>query len=235
METKLKAFFAEFGLTIEMEKIKLFEYYYRLLISENEKYNLTAVTGEDEVIVKHFLDSTAVLLYRDLTDLKAVDIGTGAGFPGIPLKIMVPGLEILLLDSIKKRCQFLERVVRELNFKNVVVLNERAENVGQQKLYRENFDLTFSRAVAEVRILLEFHAPLLRVGGEAILFKGPEVDEELKKAETAAKQLGLGLMDVFHYRLPGNFGERSLVVYKKLKTTPENYPRRPGIPEKRPL
>ncbi|NYE57592.1 16S rRNA (guanine(527)-N(7))-methyltransferase RsmG [Carboxydothermus ferrireducens] len=235
MEARLKTFFAEFGLSIEREKIQLFERYYRLLISENEKYNLTAVTGEDEVIVKHFLDSTAVLLYRDLTDLNAVDIGTGAGFPGIPLKIMVPGLKLLLLDSLKKRCQFLERVVRELNFKNVTVVNERAENIGRQKPYREIFDVTFSRAVAEVRVLLEFHAPLLRLGGETILFKGPGVDDELKKAEKAAKQLGMELKDVYYYRLPGNFGERSLVVYKKLQTTPENYPRRPGIPEKRPL
>jgi len=235
METKLKTFFTEFGLSIEREKIQLFERYYRLLISENEKYNLTAVTGEDEVIVKHFLDSTAVLRYRDLTDLRAVDIGTGAGFPGIPLKIMVPGLKLLLLDSLKKRCQFLERVVRELNLTNVTVINERAENIGRQKPFRELFDVTFSRAVAEVRVLLEFHAPLLRLGGETILFKGPGVDEELKKAEKAAKQLGMELKDVYYYRLPGNFGERSLVVYKKLQTTPENYPRRPGIPEKRPL
>ncbi|ABB15853.1 16S rRNA (guanine(527)-N(7))-methyltransferase RsmG [Carboxydothermus hydrogenoformans] len=235
MEAKLKTFFAEFGLSIEKEKIQLFERYYRLLISENEKYNLTAVTGEDEVIVKHFLDSTAVLIYRDLTDLNAVDIGTGAGFPGIPLKIMVPGLKLLLLDSLKKRCLFLERVVRELNLTNVTVINERAENLGRQKPFRELFDVTFSRAVAEVRVLLEFHAPLLRLGGETILFKGPGVDEELKKAEKAAKQLGMELKDVYYYRLPGNFGERSLVVYKKLQNTPENYPRRPGIPEKRPL
>ncbi|GAV22088.1 16S rRNA (guanine(527)-N(7))-methyltransferase RsmG [Carboxydothermus pertinax] len=235
MKTLIKRYFNEYGFNPDNQTIDLFIKYADLLFEENKRVNLTALSGEKEIVVKHFLDSIIILKYRDLNGKKAIDLGTGAGFPGIPLKIMSPQMEITLVDSLKKRCLFLEKTIKELGFQSVMVKNERAENLGQNKDYRGSYDYSFSRAVANTRILLELHAPLLKVGGEMFLLKGPAIDEEIADAQNAARELGVELVDILRYELPEDYGQRTVAIYQKTLETPAKYPRRPGIPEKRPL
>jgi len=231
----IKKYFNEYGFKIDEQQLNLFYQYANLLFEENKKVNLTALSGLKETVVKHFLDSIIVLKYRDLQEKKIIDLGTGAGFPGIPLKIMSPKAEITLVDSLKKRCLFLEKTLSELAINGVVVINDRAENLGQNKKYRGIFDLSLSRAVAHTRILIELHAPLLKIGGEMLLLKGPGIEEEITVSQKAAEELGVKLFDLIKYELPEGYGQRAIAIFKKIKDTPEKYPRRPGIPEKKPL
>jgi len=235
MKNMINKYFKESGFEISEQQINLFYQYAELLFAENKKVNLTALSGPEETVVKHFLDSIMVLKYRKLDKKKAIDLGTGAGFPGIPLKIMANRLEITLVDSLKKRCLFLEKALNHLGLSGVDVVNDRAENLGQNNLYRDSYDFSLSRAVAHTRILLEFHAPLLKIGGEIILLKGPGVEEELNASQKAADELGVELTDLIKYELPAGYGQRTLAVFKKTTKTPGKYPRRPGIPEKKPL
>ena len=206
-----------------------FEIYHRLLSEWNEKMNLTAITDPVEVAEKHFADSLAALPYLK-AGMKVVDVGTGAGFPGVPLLIMEPGLELTLADSLQKRLTFLDALLKELGLKAALV-HGRAEDLGQNKLYREQFDAALSRAVANLPVLLELTTPFVRVGGTAIAYKG-DADQELESAKTAAFLLHVKLRSV---DLDSNLGKRCLIFADKIAPTPRSYPRKAGTPSKKPL
>ena len=206
-----------------------FEIYHRLLSEWNEKMNLTAITDPVAVAEKHFADSLAALPYLK-PGMKVVDVGTGAGFPGVPLLIMEPGLELTLADSLQKRLTFLDALLKELGLKAALV-HGRAEDLGQNKLYREQFDAALSRAVANLPVLLELTTPFVRVGGTAIAYKG-DAAEELESAKTAAFLLHVKLRSV---DLDSNLGKRCLIFADKIAPTPRSYPRKAGTPSKKPL
>ena len=206
-----------------------FEIYHRLLSEWNEKMNLTAITDPVAVAEKHFADSLAALPYLK-PGMKVVDVGTGAGFPGVPLLIMEPGLELTLADSLQKRLTFLDALLKELGLKAALV-HGRAEDLGQNKLYREQFDAALSRAVANLPVLLELTTPFVRVGGTAIAYKG-DADQVLESAKTAAFLLHVKLRSV---DLASNLGKRCLIFADKIAPTPRSYPRKAGTPSKKPL
>ena len=206
-----------------------FEIYHRLLSEWNERMNLTAITDPVAVAEKHFADSLAALPYLK-PGMKVVDVGTGAGFPGVPLLIMEPGLELTLADSLQKRLTFLDALLKELGLKAALV-HGRAEDLGQNKLYREQFDAALSRAVANLPVLLELTTPFVRVGGTAIAYKG-DADQELESAKTAAFLLHVKLRSV---DLDSNLGKRCLIFADKNAPTPRSYPRKAGTPSKKPL
>ena len=206
-----------------------FEIYHRLLSEWNERMNLTAITDPVAVAEKHFADSLAALPYLK-PGMKVVDVGTGAGFPGVPLLIMEPGLELTLADSLQKRLTFLDALLKELGLKAALV-HGRAEDLGQNKLYREQFDAALSRAVANLPVLLELTTPFVRVGGTAIAYKG-DADQELESAKTAAFLLHVKLRSV---DLASPLGRRCLIFAYKIAPTPRSYPRKAGTPSKKPL
>ena len=206
-----------------------FEIYHRLLSEWNERMNLTAITDPVAVAEKHFADSLAALPYLK-PGMKVVDVGTGAGFPWVPLLIMEPGLELTLADSLQKRLTFLDALLKELGLKAALV-HGRAEDLGQNKLYREQFDAALSRAVANLPVLLELTTPFVRVGGTAIAYKG-DADQELESAKTAAFLLHVKLRSV---DLDSNLGKRCLIFADKNAPTPRSYPRKAGTPSKKPL
>ena len=206
-----------------------FEIYHRLLSEWNEKMNLTAITDPVAVAEKHFADSLAALPYLK-PGMKVVDVGTGAGFPGVPLLIMEPGLALTLADSLQKRLTSLDALLKELGLKAALV-HGRAEDLGQNKLYREQFDAALSRAVANLPVLLELTTPFVRVGGTAIAYKG-DADQELESAKTAAFLLHVKLRSV---DLDSNLGKRCLIFADKIAPTPRSYPRKAGTPSKKPL
>ena len=206
-----------------------FEIYHRLLSEWNEKMNLTAITDPVAVAEKHFADSLAALPYLK-PGMKVVDVGTGAGFPGVPLLIMEPKLDLTLADSLQKRLTFLDALLKELGLKAALV-HGRAEDLGQNKLYREQFDAALSRAVANLPVLLELTTPFVRVGGTAIAYKG-DADQELESAKTAAFLLHVKLRSV---DLDSNLGKRCLIFADKIAPTPRSYPRKAGTPSKKPL
>ena len=206
-----------------------FEIYHRLLAEWNEKMNLTAITDPVAVAEKHFADSLAALPWLK-PGMKVIDVGTGAGFPGVPLLIMEPELTLTLADSLQKRLTFLEALLRELGLKAALV-HGRAEDLGQNKLYREQFDAATSRAVANLPVLLELTTPFVKVGGTAVAYKG-DAAEELKNAKGAAFLLHVQLRQV---ELESNLGRRCLIFADKTAPTPKAYPRKAGTPNKKPL
>ena len=209
--------------------LERFEIYHRLLREWNERMNLTAITDPVEVAEKHFADSLAALPYLK-PGMKVIDVGTGAGFPGVPLLIMEPGLDLTLADSLNKRLTFLEALLQELGLKAELV-HGRAEDLGQNKLYRERFDGALSRAVANLPVLLELTTPFVKVGGMAIAYKGDGA-EELKNAKSAAFLLHVQLRTV---ELDSPLGKRCLIFADKIAPTPRSYPRKAGTPSKKPL
>jgi 16S rRNA (guanine527-N7)-methyltransferase len=225
------------GLELTAEQVNAFQVYYEELVGWNEKVNLTAITDYEEVQVKHFLDSlSCVQVLASLSSASnCIDIGAGAGFPGLPLKIALPETGLTLLESTGKKVAFLEHVVAELGLPGVEVIKERAEEVGRQIEFREVFDVALARAVASMAVLVEYALPLLRVGGVFVAQKGREVWQEVEAARGAMAILGGELREVRVVDVPGLDAPRSLVVVTKVNPTPEKYPRRPGIPAKRPL
>lgn len=210
--------------------------YYHLLIDWNRKMNLTAITEEKEVAVKHFLDSLMVLKFISLKPKeRLIDIGTGAGFPGLPLKIFRPDLDVVLLDSLAKRCHFLTAVQSELGLDRVEIIHGRAEEFGRKMGYREEFSLVFARAVTSLPVLLEYCLPFLKIGGVFFALKGPDINSEIENSSSGLDILGGKLIEKHFYQLPLLGDDRSLVMIQKIKNTPEKYPRKAGIPEKRPL
>lgn len=224
----------EFNIEINEEQIKSFEKYMNLLLEWNEKINLTAITQPDEVKLKHFVDSLTVLKYINDDD-KVIDIGTGAGFPGIPLKIMNENTKITLLDSLNKRINFLNIVIETLNLRNIQAIHGRAEEIARNKLYREKYDVAVSRAVANLSTLTEYMLPFVKVGGKCICMKGANVNEELERAQNAIKELGGEIERVDNFYLSDNDNERNIIVIKKVKETNPKYPRKAGTPSKEPL
>ena len=205
-----------------------------LLIEWNKKMNLTAIIEPEEIILKHFIDSMTILKNIE-NGAKIVDVGTGAGFPGIPLSIMKSDLKITLVDSLNKRLIFLQEVVHKLQLKNVEIIHARAEEFGQNKKYRENFDIATSRAVANLATLSEYLIPLVKVGGKVVAMKASELQQEVEDAKKAINILGGKIEKIEEFNLPQSDIGRTIVTIKKEKQTPNKYPRKPGTPSKEPI
>lgn len=226
----------EKGIVLTSEQLDQFDQYYRLLVEWNEKMNLTGITEEDEVYNKHFYDSISLAFYVPLQDMKKMaDVGGGAGFPSIPLKICFPHLQMTIIDSLQKRMNFLSHVGTELGLTDLYPVHGRAEEIGQDKKYREQFDIVSARAVARLNLLAEFCLPLVKQNGLFASMKGPDVTLELNEAKRAIKLLGGKTRKVESFELPDEAGERNIIFINKIETTPKTYPRRPGIPAKKPL
>ena len=226
---------ASLGLTLEREQAERFGRYLRYLLVENERVNLTAIVDPAEVAVKHFVDSAAVLTVLGGEGRSLVDVGSGAGFPGVPLAILRPDLQVTLVEANQKKAGFLERLRTELDAENVRVVKGRAEEIGRQAEHRERYSVAVARAVASLPVVWEYLLPLVEVGGLAVALKGPAVVVELESGAWAARVLGGGDQSVQRFRLNEGVGEREIVWTRKVAATPEAYPRRPGMPAKRPL
>ncbi|NLJ81089.1 MAG: 16S rRNA (guanine(527)-N(7))-methyltransferase RsmG [Firmicutes bacterium] len=226
---------AQLGLEIKPLALEKMLRFTNLLLEENKRQNLTGLVQPEEVAVKHFLDSLSCLLLPWQSELKCLDLGTGAGFPGIPLALARPRWTFLLVDSRAKRLQFLESALKELEIDNVEVLHSRAEDAGRNPAYRGGFDLVVSRAVAHLPVLLELSIPFLKQSGKFLALKARDAGQELKESELALEELGAKLEQTFPFRLPLQMGKRNLLVFVKAAATPEKYPRKAGIPLKRPL
>lgn len=236
MSEKFKRQIKELGIELSDLQFEQFEKYYKLLVEWNEFMNLTAITEYEEVYEKHFLDSLAVVKAIDMNEVESViDIGTGAGFPGIPLKIAFPHLKIVLLDSLNKRIKYLNTVVDELNLENVETLHGRAEDHAKKAEYREQFDLCVSRAVANLATLSEYCLPYVKVDGNFISYKSGEITGEAEEAKKAVSILGGNVKKIKKFLLPESDITRSFVVIEKKKTTPKKYPRKAGTPSKEPI
>ena len=204
-----------------------------ILIDWNKKINLTAITQEKDIIYKHFIDSISINKYiKNKTDI--IDIGTGAGFPGIPLKILNSKNSFTLVDSLGKRINFLQNVKKDLNLNNINLIHSRVEDLAQIDAYREKFDIVASRAVANLRVLVEYMLPLVKEDGICICMKGPNIEEEIKDAKNAINILGGKIEKIDFMELPGEM-QRNIVIIRKIKNTPNMYPRKAGIPVKQPL
>lgn len=210
---------------------------YKELIKEwNQKINLTAITEDEEIIKKHFIDSIKIFEFPYVKKAKSViDIGTGGGFPGIPMKIVNPESKMVLLDSLNKRINFLNLVIKELNLSNIETIHGRAEDFAQDDEYREKFDLAVSRAVANTTVLLELCLPYVKVGGYFVALKGPAIDEEIKDAANALKVLGGKIEEIIEVNITGSDLKHNLLVVKKIKGTPNKYPRKAGMVTKNPI
>lgn len=217
---------------LSKEQLEKFKVYYKSLIEWNEKINLTAITDESEVITKHFADSLSILKYIK-NNSKVIDVGTGAGFPGIPLKIANESLKITLLDSLNKRILFLDEVIKELNLKDINTIHGRAEEVAHDKDHREQYDIAVCRAVAKLNVLAEYMLPYLKVGGTFICMKGPNINEEIDSSMKAIKLLGGKIEKVESFGLEEN--QRNIIIIKKEKNSPKKFPRKAGTPSKSPI
>ena len=216
------------------EQIKKYFEYMTLLLDWNEKINLTAITEMDDVILKHFIDSMTIFKYIE-NEESIIDVGTGAGFPGIPIAIMKKDVKITLLDSLNKRINFLNEVCSELKINNVETIHGRAEEIGKNKEHREKYDIAVSRAVANMSTLSEYLIPLVKIGGKCICMKGSEIEQELEQAKFAIKELGGKIEKVEKFTLPDSDMERNIIIIKKIKETSNKYPRKAGMPSKDPI
>ena len=224
----------EINIVFTEEQLRKFYQYMNLLIEWNEKINLTAIVEPKEIILKHFIDSLTIIKYIK-TNKTVIDIGTGAGFPGIPIKIMREDLKITLLDSLNKRINFLNEVIQKLRLKDIDAVHARIEEYAKNEQYREKYDIATSRAVANLTTLSEYMLPMVVVEGMAICMKGSEVNEEILKSKNSIKLLGGEISKIEEFALPKSDNKRNLILVKKIKQTPSKYPRKPGIPSKEPL
>jgi 16S rRNA (guanine527-N7)-methyltransferase len=227
----------QFNLSLTDAQLSAFERYSQELIAWNERVNLTRIVEPAEVVLKHFLDSLSVyqVLQELSPTLSLIDVGSGAGFPGLPLKIALPGLRLTLLESTGKKTAFLQHVIQVLNLTGVTVLTARAEEAGRRRDQRERYDVAVARAVAPLPVLAEYTLPLIKVGGWAVMQKGQHPAEEVKEAANALGILGGKVNQILAVVVPGLAAERHLVVIQKNKPTPPQYPRRPGLPAQKPI
>ncbi|PTK28570.1 16S rRNA (guanine(527)-N(7))-methyltransferase RsmG [Mammaliicoccus sciuri] len=226
----------ESGITLTDKQIKQFETYFEMLVEWNEKINLTAVTEKEEVYLKHFFDSVTPSFYIDFNEIETIcDVGAGAGFPSIPLKIVYPHLQITIVDSLNKRIKFLNELAASLDLDQVNFVHDRAETFGKSQQYRESFDLVTARAVARLSVLSELCLPLVKKGGQFVALKGSQGNEELEDAQFAISVLGGEVKAVNEFTLPLEESMRQIITIDKLRQTPKKYPRKPGTPNKEPL
>ncbi|SHF03856.1 16S rRNA m(7)G-527 methyltransferase [Thermoanaerobacter uzonensis DSM 18761] len=226
----------EWGIFLEMFHVEHFQKYYALLLEWNQKMNLTAITEESEVVIKHFLDSLSAIKSEKIKgDEKIIDVGTGAGFPSIPLKIVFPKLKATLLDSSKKRIIFLEEVINKLDINEIELIHGRAEDIGKDIKFREQFDLSVARAVAPLNILLEYTLPFVKVDGYFIALKGREIKEEIKNSQKALKELKGRIEKIEEVKLPYSDILHHLIIIKKTDKCPTKYPRRANAIQRSPL
>ena len=229
----------ELGIDLSNDQIKQFVKFYEMLVEKNKVMNLTGITEFEEVIVKHFIDSLALVkvINKDklADDISIIDIGTGAGFPGIPLKIAFPEIKITLLDSLNKRINFLKEVSEELGFENIEFIHGRSEDFGRNPQYREKFDICVSRAVANLATLSEFCVPFVKVGGSFISYKAGDCGEEVKESMKAVEKMGGKIINQLEYMVPTSDLNRVLLFIEKEKATPKSFPRKAGTPAKEPI
>lgn len=214
--------------------IKLFYNYMNILLEWNEKINLTSITEPKEVVLKHFVDCGTILKYLE-KDKKILDLGTGAGFPGIPLKILEEELDITLVDSLNKRINFLNEVIIKLELNNIKTIHSRAEDLSREKEHRQKYDILVSRAVANMSVLLEYTLPFLNIGGKSICMKGPNIEDELSYSKKALKLLGGEIEKIEKLFLPDTNIERNIIIIRKINETPKQYPRKAGKPNREPI
>ena len=231
---KMKEWEKYFDFHFSVEQLEQFFAYMNLLIEWNKKMNLTAIIEPNEIILKHFIDSITILKEID-SNSKIIDVGTGAGFPGIPLSIMNPTLKITLADSLNKRLIFLQEVIKELGLKNIEIIHARAEELGQNKKYRECFDVATSRAVANLSTLSEYLIPLVKIDGKVISMKAGNAQVEIHEAQKAINVLGGRIESIEEFTLPQTDIERTIIMINKERYTPNKYPRKAGVPSKDPI
>lgn len=231
----LKTSAEKMGIELSQNQLEKFDLYKKLLLEWNEKMNLTAITDDEGIAIKHFADSISVMPLIENKNASLIDVGTGAGFPGIPLKIANDGFKVTLLDSLNKRITFLEEVKKELGITNLECIHSRAEDGGRNADLREKFDYCVSRAVARLSVLSEYCMPFVAVGGHFISLKGPDAAEELTEAQKAISVLGGKVEKVVEITIPESDLKHCAVVIKKIKSTPKAYPRKAGTAAKKPL
>ncbi|MCM1387203.1 MAG: 16S rRNA (guanine(527)-N(7))-methyltransferase RsmG [Bacillus sp. (in: Bacteria)] len=236
---KLNSFYEDLkdlSVSLNEEQIRQFMKYYELLVEWNQVMNLTTITDFDEVCKKHFIDSLSFVKAYDISTVKTlIDIGTGAGFPGIPLKIAFPHLKVTLLDSLNKRVNFLNTIIKELSLKDIEAIHGRAEDFAGKGKLREQYDMCVSRAVANLSTLCEYCIPYVKTGGHFISYKSEKITEEMKNAGKAISVLGGRLENQVEFMIPHSDYYRNLVVISKIKKTPASYPRKAGVPTKTPI
>lgn len=231
-QTSLK----EKGIELSEKQLAQFETYFKLLVEWNEKMNLTAITEKEEVYLKHFYDSVTAAFYFDFKrDITVCDVGAGAGFPAIPLKICFPEIKLTVVDSLNKRIGFLEHVANELGLENVSMYHDRAETFAHKQEFRQQFDLVMARAVARLSVLSELCLPLVKKGGHFLGMKGANLPGEVRDGEKAVQLLGGKIQDIYSFSLPIEESERNIVIIEKVKETPKKFPRKPGTPNKSPI
>lgn len=227
---------AEKGIHLSDHQIKQFKMYFELLVEWNEKMNLTAITEQQDVYLKHFYDSISAAFYIDFTQpLTVCDVGAGAGFPSLPMKICFPEMRVTIVDSLNKRISFLQHLSKELGLQHVEFVHARAEEFGQNPKYREGFDVVTARAVARLSVLAELCVPLVKVGGRFVAMKAASAQGELKDAKKALQTFGVEKANQFDFQLPVEESDRTIYVFNKTKSTPKKYPRKPGTPNKSPI
>ena len=224
----------QISVEITEKEANMFYEYDKLLLDWNEKINLTAITDEREIILKHFIDSLTINRYIENAD-NVMDIGTGAGFPGVPLKIVNENKRFILVDALNKRVNFLEEIKKVLNLKNLDLIHSRSEDLAKNLMYRENIDVVTSRAVANLRVLVEYMLPFIKLNGLCICMKGPNSKEEIIEAENAIKILGGKIENIDKIILPESEIERNIIIIRKVSNTPNKYPRKAGTAPKQPL
>ena len=224
------------GITLSQQQLDQFQTYYQLLVEWNEKMNLTAITDKEEVYLKHFYDSISAAFYFDFDKPYHIcDVGAGAGFPSIPIKICFPNLQVSIVDSLNKRISFLEHLASSLQLSGVKFYHDRAETFAQKAEQRENYDIVMARAVARLSVLSELCLPLVKMNGTFIAMKAASANEEIEVGKKAIITLGGKLEEVYSFTLPEEISDRNIVVIKKIKNTPKKYPRKPGTPNKQPI
>lgn len=221
---------------IKLDKIQIKQFYeyMRLLLEWNKKINLTAITDENEIILKHFVDCISIQKHIS-GNSNIIDLGTGAGFPGIPLKILKTDIKITLVDSLNKRINFLKELIESLKLKNIQAIHSRAEELARNKEYREKFDIIVSRAVAPLNVLVEYTLPFLKISGKLIAMKGSNAQEEIQQGKKAINVLGGKIEQIEKITLPDTDIQRNIIIIQKIKNTPNTYPRKAGKPSKEPI